>query len=175
MTSIEEADEWVGRTAVDNTGEQIGMISQIWVDDTSGQPEWASVRCIGRGEREVLIPLAGVVGLGGGRQFAYGKEQVLDAPPLDQNGSLSPNDLDRISAYYSDPGTGASMAPTTPGWIQLADAPRPPVPDFLRPPARAEARPVAKQARRRFGRKPAASDNGMTHMPMQPDEMPAGG
>lgn len=119
MTSIEEADTWIGRTAVDSAGEQIGMITKIWVDDASGEPAWASLKSQALRGREALVPLAGGAAYGGGRRFAYTKEAIFGAPQGDRNGHLEVEDMERLSSYYGAPDTEPGSA----NWIdRLEDA-----------------------------------------------------
>ncbi len=198
MTSIQEADAWIGRTAVDDTGEQIGLISQIWVDDTSGQAEWASVRGTALKAREAFVPLPGAAPLGSGVQFAYTKEEVVDAPHVAQDGRLGAEEKERLTSYY---GTPAPQPPArSASWADRIDALIPTAPGrdhtsspagadpaaapregrrFGRKPARADkpARTVKadKKAGRRFGRKPSAPDQAPAGHPVEPDEVPVGG
>ena len=41
--SIETAQAWQGRTMVDPAGDKLGTIDAIYLDDETGQPEWATV------------------------------------------------------------------------------------------------------------------------------------
>lgn len=119
MTSIEEADASIGRTAVDRSGEQIGLITQIWVDDTTGQPEWASVRGPGLRGRDAIVPLAGSAPFGGGRRFAYSKDAIVDAPTSAEKDTLGREDMDRLSSHYGAPQTD----PDSTMWVdRLEDA-----------------------------------------------------
>ena len=155
MFSVEEADSWIGRTALDSSGEQIGMITQIWVDDESGRPEWASVR-FALGGREALVPLAGTAAVGGGRQFAYAKEEIVDAPQVARDGRLEVEEKKEISFYYGAP--APDSAPRAESWVdRLEDAAqltrRPSTP----PPAGAGNVAVAPEKEGgRFRRKPSA-------------------
>ncbi len=157
MTSIEEADSWIGRTAVDSEGTQFGMITQIWVDDASGEPAWASIRSAEMGAREALVPLAGAAALGGGRQFAYSRDEVMDAPPVALNGHLEAADQERVSSYYGDPGP-AVMSHSSAGWFERAeDAARPAMRSQSTPPQAEAAPPAESQSKRRFRRDAAPS------------------
>jgi len=168
MISIEEADTWIGCTAVDNTGEQFGLITQIWVDDASGEPEWASVRCIGLGGREALVPLAGAANLIGGRQFAYSKDQIFDAPHASQDGHLPAADKDHVASYYAETGPAVVASPSS--WADLATGAYRPHAQSQAMPAQSKPTPAQdgdwtapapapapKRAMRRFGRKAAPS------------------
>ncbi len=197
MTSIQEADAWIGRTAIDDTGEQIGLISQIWVDDTSGRAEWASVRGATLAGREAFVPLAGAATLGSGVQFTYTKEEVVDAPQVGQDGSLGAEEKEGLIAYYgvtaadtqpparSDswadridaliPGPSGREHASSPAGADPAAAPRE-VRRFGRKPGKpGKAEKGEKKAGRRFGRKSKGSDQAPAGHPLEPDEVPIGG
>ena len=187
MTSIEEADAWIGQTAIDDTGEQIGLITQIWVDDVSGRPEWASVRLPALGAEEALVPLAGTRALGSGRQFAYTKEEIVDAPPVAQDGTLGREEIEQLTSHYGPPAAdvatpareaswadrmeaqlrgGRAMPPTPPREADADEGPRK-AGRFGRKPARSGQ----PKATRRFGRKAAATGRPASP-PVEPDEIP---
>lgn len=196
MTSIEQADAWIGRTAVDDTGEQIGLISQIWVDDTSGQAEWASVRGATLGGREAFVPLAGAAALGSGVQFTYTKEEVVKAPHVAQDGRLGAEEKERLTSYYGTPAVDAQPPARSASWADRIDALIPQAPGrghtaspagaepaaapqegrrFGRKPARADKGEMAgKKAGRRFGRKSSGPDQAPAGHPVEPDEVPIG-
>ena len=194
MTSIEEADFWIGRTAIDDTGEQIGMISQIWVDDASGQPAWASVTGGALGMREALVSLSGTVPLGGGVQFAYSKAQILAAPRAGADGRLDEEETERLCDHYGTTAADAGAPARAASWMDRMEgsitrdpssgtapagagtAPAPaPAPEKARRLRRKPAGPE-KKAGRRFGRKSASSDQARpaSMEPMEPDEVPVG-
>jgi hypothetical protein len=41
--SIDTVQSWQGRTMVDPSGDKLGTIDTIYLDDETGQPEWATV------------------------------------------------------------------------------------------------------------------------------------
>ena len=41
--SIDTVQSWQGRTMVDPAGDKLGTIDAIYLDDETGQPEWATV------------------------------------------------------------------------------------------------------------------------------------
>ena len=43
MTEMTEAYEWRGRDVVDNDGDKIGTLEEVYLDTDSGRPEWATV------------------------------------------------------------------------------------------------------------------------------------
>lgn len=189
MTSIEEADSWIGRTAVDDTGEQVGMISQIWVDDASGRPAWASVTGPALGVREALVPLAGAVPLGGGVQFPYTREEIVDAPQVADEGRLDLDEKERLCAYYGTADTDAGPPARPASWVDRIDDMIDPAGTPTSPPTgfdpaapakgrrfqRRPGRPDRRKAGRRFGREPAAPDQPLVDHRMEPDEVPIRG
>jgi len=194
MTSIQEADAWIGRTAIDDTGEQIGLISQIWVDDTSGQAEWASVRGATLGGREAFVPLAGAAALGSGVQFTSTKEEVVKAPHVAQGGGLEAEEKERLIAYYGVPAADAQPPARSASWADRIDALIPAAPRRERKSSPADADPAAapregrrfgrkpgkaekadNKAGRRFGRKSKGPDQASAGHPVEPDEVPIGG
>lgn len=119
MTSIEKADSWIGRTAVDHTGEQIGRVTKIWVDDATGQAEWASVRSPALRGREAIVPLAGAAAYGGGLRFAHTKAAIVAAPHGAHEDALGREDMERLSSYYGAPST--SQDPESATWVDRLD------------------------------------------------------
>lgn len=162
MTSVAEADSWIGRAAVDSSGEQIGMITAIWVDDDSGQAEWASLRSSGLGRREVLVPLAGVTAVRSSQQFAFSKDHIVGSPRLDQDGRLAPEDKARLVAYYGGTGT----APRT----DSPDQARPTIESLMTHRDELATPPADKQPRRRFRRKQAVTAPEAIDPPVAPHD-----
>lgn len=79
VTTVEEADSWVGRTAIDRTGRKIGRITQVWIDDHSGEPAWATIDT-GRIRRgEAIAPLTSVTAAGVHQQLACRRAELRSA------------------------------------------------------------------------------------------------
>jgi PRC-barrel domain len=54
--SIETARGWRDKTLVDREGVLLGRIAHIYLDEVTGEPEWALVAS-GQGGRQVFVPL----------------------------------------------------------------------------------------------------------------------
>jgi len=67
-----------GQTLLDGSGEGIGTIEGIYLDNVTRTPEWAAVRL----DRQALalVPLAEASLAGGGLQVGYARSTVLSAP-----------------------------------------------------------------------------------------------
>ncbi|MDQ3715282.1 MAG: PRC-barrel domain-containing protein, partial [Actinomycetota bacterium] len=57
MLDQQNADELTGATVQDSSGDKIGKVSQVYLDDTSGQPKWVTVNTGLFGTKESFVPL----------------------------------------------------------------------------------------------------------------------
>jgi sporulation protein YlmC with PRC-barrel domain len=64
MNEITEAYDWQGRTIVGSDGEKIGKVDEVYLDDRSGKPEWATVKSGIFGSKSNFVPLAGASSVG---------------------------------------------------------------------------------------------------------------
>ena len=44
MPSLQDIENWRGRTLVDNDGDKIGKVEDVYLDRSSGEPEWVAVK-----------------------------------------------------------------------------------------------------------------------------------
>jgi hypothetical protein len=96
-------DQWIGCDAYGTDGEKIGEIKDIYYDDVSGRPEWVSVKAgLFKGER--LVPIAGARmeerDDGSCLVLNYDKNVVGDAPHMDDDGHLMPDQERELYSYY---------------------------------------------------------------------------
>jgi uncharacterized protein (TIGR02271 family) len=90
----------IGSTAIDNDGDKIGNVSEVYLDDQSGRPEWATVKTGMFGTKETFIPLAQAELSGEELRFPYDKQKVKDAPKIEAEGHLSPQEEQELYRYY---------------------------------------------------------------------------
>ena len=93
-------------TVYDKTGEKVGSLSQIYLDDATGQPSWATVNTGLFGMSESFVPLEGASARGEDLHVGYTKDQIKDAPGIDEDHHLEPGDEDRLYEYYAMHGDG---------------------------------------------------------------------
>jgi len=101
---------WIGRTAVDRSGNKIGRIEDVYADDDTGQAEWLAVHTGLFGSHVSFVPLQGAQTQGDDLMVAYEKDLVKDAPRCAADGHLSESDEDRLYEYY---GAGGASWGTT--------------------------------------------------------------
>lgn len=99
-TGMTEAYEWRGRNAVDTDGEKIGKIDEIYLDQETGQPEWALVTTGRFGTKSNFVPTAGANPSGEDVQLAFRKDEVKDAPGIDPDGQLSQEEERTLYEHY---------------------------------------------------------------------------
>jgi uncharacterized protein (TIGR02271 family) len=98
--SIEIAQAWQGRAMVDPAGDKLGTIDAIYLDDETGQPEWATVASGLFTAKIVFVPLAQAQDMGDSVQVSYDKDQVTSAPTMRADGSLSQDDEAELYRHY---------------------------------------------------------------------------
>jgi len=113
---VEAYEQWEGRTVVDRDGEKIGKVKEIYEDQHTGKPEWATVSAGLFGLKSHFAPLAGAAPAGSGIQLAVTKDQVKDAPGVEANGELSEQEERHLFEHYGVPYTtaGSTTAQGTP-------------------------------------------------------------
>lgn len=100
MAQMTEAYEWQGRTLVGSDGEEIGSIDEIYLDTSSGEPEWATVNTGFFGTKTSFVPISSASPQGGEVHVEATKDQVKDAPTIDPDGELSDDEERQLYEHY---------------------------------------------------------------------------
>ena len=82
------------------SGEKIGSVGQVYLDDQSGEPTFVTANTGLFGMSQSFVPLRGARVDNGNVVVDFDKTTVRDAPRIDDDGSLSPAEEDRLYAYY---------------------------------------------------------------------------
>ncbi|MEC5191872.1 MULTISPECIES: PRC and DUF2382 domain-containing protein [unclassified Arthrobacter] len=108
MISTNDVDTLLaGKTTVySSDGEKVGSIGQIYLDDQSGDPSFATVKTGMFGTSETFVPLAEASLDGNDVRVPYTKDQVKDAPRVEADGSITPEEEDGLYRHYNLGGTG---------------------------------------------------------------------
>jgi len=127
MPNITEAYDARGRTLVDEAGEKIGKIDELYYDKEGGQPEWALVNTGLFGTKKSFVPIRSANPSGEDLQVPVTKVQVKDAPRIDADQALSEEEERRLFEHYGVPyttegSTTAEGAPNTAGGQAAAGA-----------------------------------------------------
>jgi PRC-barrel domain len=110
-------DRWRRMVIVDRDGATVGTISEFYLDRETGEPTWALVSTGLFGAKHTFVPLLQATELRDGVQVPYEKAHVKEAPRIDLDGQLTPEEEARLFAHY-----GLEYAAPSPG-PRSADVP----------------------------------------------------
>src|SRR5699024_2766546 len=85
---------------IDENGDKVGGVGQIYLDDATGQPAWASVKSGLFGLRESFVPLAAASIVDGNIQVPYTTDHIKDAPRVDAENHLDDSQQSTLFDYY---------------------------------------------------------------------------
>lgn len=113
MISKDNVRELIGATLYGPGREKIGKVGTVFLDDTSGEPEWATVKTGLFGHNESFVPLQGAELSNGEVSVQHSMQRVKDAPNIDvDSGHLSESEERDLYRYYGVSPAGAA-APNT--------------------------------------------------------------
>ena len=118
MLSTDQIKNIQDGKALDSDGDKIGSIGQIYLDDRSGEPAWATVNTGLFGNSESFIPLHDAQVEGNDVKFPYTKDKVKDAPRVDADQHLDVEQEQELYRYY---GVADGSADTTRGGYDTSD------------------------------------------------------
>jgi len=100
MSNSKSYDNWIGADLHDQTGDKIGSIDQIYLDDASGQPEWLTVSTGWFGTSTQFVPIAGTTTHDDGIKVPYTSDHIKGAPSVDADNHLDADEERRLYAHY---------------------------------------------------------------------------
>ena len=100
MLEQNQIDQVTGTDVYGSDGDKIGKVGQIYLDDQTGQPDWATVNTGLFGMNESFIPLRDASFSGDRLTVPYDKEKVKGSPNVASDGHLSPQEEQELYAYY---------------------------------------------------------------------------
>ena len=89
----------IGRKAFDRDGVRIGTVDEVYLDDATGQPEWAAVRT-GLFGRDAFVPLGHSEVVDGELRVPFERALIRRAPDIGVGRHLSPAQELRLSRHY---------------------------------------------------------------------------
>jgi uncharacterized protein (TIGR02271 family) len=113
MIGTDTISRVIGQDVYDESGEKIGSAAEVYLDDETGQPEWVTVRTGLFGTKESFVPIRNADLTDDGVRVPVSKTQVKDAPKIDTDGHLSPQEEQELYRYYGmGAGTDTGIAGT---------------------------------------------------------------
>ena len=96
----EDVLSWRDRDLIDNDGDKIGTIDDIYLDRETDQPEWAVVTTGLFGMKRSFVPLQDATPSENGIRVPFEKATVKDAPKVDPDGELSRDEEQTLYRHY---------------------------------------------------------------------------
>jgi uncharacterized protein (TIGR02271 family) len=100
MATQQDVRAWRGLTLVDRDGDKIGKIEDVYLDRSTGEPEWIAVKTGLFGSNVSFVPIHGATQEGDDIRATHEKSLVKDAPNVDPDGELSPEEERRLYQHY---------------------------------------------------------------------------
>jgi sporulation protein YlmC with PRC-barrel domain len=97
---FDDVSNWRGRDVVDQNGHAVGVITDLYVDDATGRPEWAGVKTGLFSHRVTFVPLSQAAPHGLRVQVPYDHRHIHDAPNVDPDGHLNADEEARLYQHY---------------------------------------------------------------------------
>ena len=97
---LDDVSNWRGRDVVDRNGHAVGVITELYVDDMTGRPEWAGVKTGLFSHRVTFVPLSQAAAHGLRVQVPYDQRHIHEAPNVDPDGHLSAGEEARLYGHY---------------------------------------------------------------------------
>src|SRR5829696_5161617 len=91
---------WRGCEVISSDGEKVGTLKEIYLDQQTGEPEWALVNTGLFGTKSNFMPLAGATTSGDQVQVRFTKQQVKDAPGVSADAELSQSEETELYRHY---------------------------------------------------------------------------
>ncbi len=120
MSDTATVNDWKGSELLGSDEGSIGTIDEIYMDQETGKPEWATVHTGLFGSKTHFVPLAGASPEGERIRVPVTKDQVKDAPSIDPEGELSQEEEAALFEHYGVPYSAAGTV-TAQGAPQAAE------------------------------------------------------
>jgi len=117
MINASNASDIVGATVLGAGDHKIGTVGQVYVDTTTSEPTWVTVKTGLFGSSESFAPLDAADWDGQTLRVPLEKDFIRDAPRVENDGQLAPEEEDALYEYYGrGRGTTGTATDTTAGF-----------------------------------------------------------
>jgi hypothetical protein len=126
MTTQQGLRGWIGHDLLDEEGQKIGRVEDVYADDMTGRPEWISVKTGWFGSHVSFVPLDRLQSSDDFLVSPWPKDRVKDAPHIEPDQHLSGDEERMLYRHYGmnysgqRPDTGRSGTDQAdPGGVKL--------------------------------------------------------
>ena len=89
-----------GAPVVGRDNEKLGTVGQVFLDSSTGAPNWVTVKTGLFGHKETFVPLANATWDGEKVNVDIDRETLKEAPRIDADEALSPHNEEALYRYY---------------------------------------------------------------------------
>ncbi len=89
-----------GKPVIGSDGSKIGTVADVYFDQDTNEPEWALVTTGLFGTKHSFVPITNATATGDEVRVPFTKDQVKDAPNLDDDGELSQDEEAMLARHY---------------------------------------------------------------------------
>jgi uncharacterized protein (TIGR02271 family) len=101
MATQHDARAWIGHTVVDRDGDKVGKVQDVYLDRRSEEPEWLAVKTGMFGSNVSFVPVQNATTADDDTiRVEHEKDRIKDAPNIDPDGELSPDEERRLYEHY---------------------------------------------------------------------------
>ncbi len=115
MISVDQARQLLGAQIVDTSGENVGTVKDVYLNDRTGEPSWISVATGWFGHSESLLPLDRAEISIDQIRVPFDKPTIKNAPRCESGVPLSSQDEDELYRHYGIPADAAARVTTDQG------------------------------------------------------------
>jgi len=98
--SMETVAQWRGADVLDQDGDKVGTVEEIYLDQQTDQPEWALVKTGLFGSKSTFVPITTASQEGDDLRVPFEKDTIKDAPKIDPEQELSQDEERELYSHY---------------------------------------------------------------------------
>lgn len=124
MISRDQLTSLQGKTLLGADGDKLGTIDTLYADRENGEPTFTTVHTGLFGSKTSFVPLAEAEVRGDDVVVPYAKDLVKDAPTIEGDSDLSPEEEERLYSHYglSTAGLSSTGTDTGTGWTASTES-----------------------------------------------------
>src|SRR4051794_31013376 len=100
LPDLDTVLSWRGRTVRDPSGDKVGRVGALYLDEATDRPAYAGVETGLFGRRESVVPLEALDEDGDDLVVGYPAAHVRDAPSIDADAALDDDEAQRLATHY---------------------------------------------------------------------------
>ncbi len=123
--TLDEVNSWKGAKLDEQGGQTVGKVEGVYVDDSSGEPEWLLSR-MGRFGHHCLVPARDAVAAAGHVWVPYSRDLIRKAPRIEPSKPLERGAEQGLLEHYgigtTEAGRGAAISQRGPSAVTARPA-----------------------------------------------------